>query len=215
MSTTVSQPNTRRFETRHHCWHLHAAVSGSASAVPVPREAGIDVLLTEGDHLHSSTTGTNGPWTRLCLGSHGTVTAQTHAAPPALLLNTAGDAVPLAPGNGTQTANIAPGGLVLACSPSILQALDPSELRAIPRLLHAAPDLSTLLARWILAAGRTDATGAGAIIARYQSDQRPVIELLPAGGLASPASPTPGLNLRVRPPRLATASTGGSSTTVS
>lgn len=148
-------------------WDLHVAAVGNGRARwarSVANSDPVTVVLTEGKPPgRSPERGTLlRPRTEVQLGRDGTVRARCDAAPPVLMVRAGAEPVRTLLGGW---ADVGPGGLLLAFTPSLLDALDPPEVVAAPRLLQLCPDPVSLLRRWLDSVAGSGA-GASSVFAR-------------------------------------------------
>lgn len=173
--TVASAPGTRRSIAvrgiQTHGWDIRLAAAGAASAEVLGGQP-IRVALTEGDG--AGRPDRSGPAmparTRLTLAPDGALRVRCDAAPPVLLVPACAEPVHTLLGGCDRVAvTVEPGGVLFACTPSVLDALEPAELLAAPRLLRRCPDPATLLRRWLETVERRGGPGASAAIARRQA----------------------------------------------
>jgi hypothetical protein len=167
---TTRRPRIDRPAVRPPGWQVVLAAHGEASARPSAPGSPPGILVGEGprtDHPPPAGRGRQSQ-TEVLLGHRGDVVVRSVAAPPVLLLNAWGDVVrPVAGLCGLAAVRVETDGLLFVCTPSLLEALDPAELIAAPRLLWAAPAPAVLLDRWLCAADRHGVAGAAAAVARF------------------------------------------------
>jgi hypothetical protein len=108
-----------------------------------------------------------GTCTWLYLDPTGRVLVQCVQAPPVLWFDGSGAVTPLAAAYGTTTVGVRPGDTLLACSPSLLDVLDPAELLAAPHLTCRRDGAAETLARWVGIARDAGIDGAAVAAAAF------------------------------------------------
>lgn len=173
--TVAYEPDELRRTETHHLrvpgWDVCLAAVGDASARLLHRVRPATIRMSEGGRMGSapSIPFVRHPLVEARLSADGTVRVRCHQAPPALLIHLGVEPVrPLTEGD----AILAPNSLLFACSPSLLDALEPAEVVAAPTLLWLSPDPASLLRRWTLAAERQGLDGAAAMVARRDAAVR-------------------------------------------
>lgn len=167
-------------------WQVLLAAAGDGSARSCLRDAASVIAISEGRRTRRVATARPArfPLVEAQLGEAGDVLVRWQDAPAVLLIPGDGaPARPLTQDGGTATIVVGPGGRLFACSPSLLDALKPAEILALPRLLRTAPDPAALLHRWVTAATRHGIGGAAAALAQHvgvQAAESPTAEFLTA-----------------------------------
>jgi hypothetical protein len=151
-------------------WQVLLAAAGDGSARSCLRDAVSVIAISEGRRAGRLPTARPArfPLVEAHLGEAGDVLVRWQDAPAVLLIPGDGaPARPLTPDGGTATVVVGPGGRLFACSPSLLDALEPAEILALPRLLRTAPDPAALLQRWVTATTLHGTGGAAAALAQH------------------------------------------------
>jgi hypothetical protein len=153
-----------------HGWQVLLAAAGDGSARSCPQGAASVITISEGPRARQVPTARPARFPRVeaQLGETGDVLVRCQDAPTALLIPDDGaPARPITPDGRTATIVVSPAAHLFACSPSLLDALRPAEILALPRLLRTAPDPAALLQRWVTAATRHGTGGAAAALAQH------------------------------------------------
>jgi hypothetical protein len=179
---------TQASHVRLPAWQVDLAASGLGRARTTTGSGSGQTTITLREQtqgrLLTVTPSGRSPLTEMLLGPDGIVRIRSCDAPPVLLIGDGAETRYPLVGKACETGVAVPeGSLLFACSPSLLDAMEPLEVLAAPRLLWLSKRPSFLLRRWISAADIRGPGGAVALVRRTTSV--PAVE----GRSAKPRTP--------------------------